>query len=237
MTLLPAEREVAVDIARRLIAIDPFAPAVSIVSSPSSEARVQQLFVYLAQATIEDDLPVHCRFADTRVLPSLLARLSAGQAARVAIDVRGWSWIDHLGKAASWRPSLQSPAVEADGERHVVLSVVQLDAMLASSEPDTMFDLLLENTPELVPAEGRGRFRDRLGDILASADARSVEAPNDRLQFIVLALGFGETFHNDAGLQATWGGIATRQTTLVEAMKTWDDAFWKRLEMRRAGPP
>ncbi len=237
MAALPPDRDTAVDMVTRLVAIDPRAPAVSIVWSSSSEAAVGQLFTYLAQATIDDDFPVHCRFADTRVLPTLLARLSARQAARVAIDVRGWSWIDHLGHVASWRPTLESPAVEADVDRHLVVSMLQLHAMLAASEPDTMFEMLLENTPELVPAEGRGRFRDRLSSILASADTRSVEAPKDRLQFVILSLGFGDAFHDDADLQATWRRMATRQMTLVEAMATWGDALWKRLELRRASRP
>jgi len=109
--------------------------------------------------------------------------------------------------------------------------------MLASSEPDTMFDLLLENTPELVPAKGRGYFRDRLSRILHSADTRSVEIPQDRLQFLILGLGFGEAFHNNEDLQTTWHAIAAKQTTLLDSMKNWDDDFWKRLETKEGALP
>jgi len=100
-----------------------------------------------------------------------------------------------------------------------------------------MFDLLLDNTPELVPAKDRGHFRVRLSRILRSADARSVEKPNDRFQFVILGLGFGESFYANANLTTTWRAIAAKQTTLVDAMKTWDDDVWKQLETVEGEPP
>ena len=234
---LPRNRELALNLVRRFIAIDARAPAISIVCSTSSSEALERLFSYLAQATIDGDLPVYCRFADTRVLPRLLAQLSGKQAARVSLDVRSWSWVDHLGNTESWQFSRDVPSCETDGDPHLSLSTLQLHAMLDSSEPDTMFDLLLDNTPELVPAKDRGHFRDRLSRILRSADARSVDKPNDRFQFVILGLGLGEAFCANADLTTTWRAIAAKQTTLVDAMKTWDADFWKRLETFEGEPP
>jgi len=234
---LPRDRELALNLVRRLIAIDARAPAISIICSTSSSDTLEHLFSYLARATIDGDLPVYCRFADTRVLPRLLAQLSGKQAARVSLDVRSWSWVDHLGNTESWQSPRDAPPSETDGDPHLSLSTLQLNAMLASSEPDTMFDLLLDNTPELVPAKDRGHFRVRLSRILRSADARSVEKPNDRFQFVILGLGFGESFYANANLTTTWRAIAAKQTTLVDAMKTWDDDVWKQLETVEGEPP
>lgn len=234
VALLPSDPDRAADIAKRLIALDPRAPAVSVLRSASTEDELIGLFAYLAQATVDGDLPVHCRFADSRVLPGLLPRLSPSQQARLTRAVSRWTWIDHLGQSASWQPPVAAEAVDADAEPHLKLSMSQVDAILAESEPDTIFALLLDTTPELVPDDRRGAFRDRLSRILVSAATLSVELPNDRLQYVILALGFGETFHQEPELQSTWQALARKQTTLQAAMQTWDDAFWDRLEARRA---
>lgn len=231
--LLPAERATAAAVVKGLIGIDPRASAISVLRSPSSQTALTTLFAYLAQATVDGDLPVHVRFADTRILPSLLAQLSPAQAARVATDVRGWTWVDHRGRVASWSPPLALATAEADPARHLLLSMPQFDAMMAASEPDTMFSLLRDNTPEVVPAEGRGGFRDQLRSLLAIAEGRSVVGANDRLQFMILGLGFGETFHEDPELQPTWQAVASRRMTLKAAVQAWDRALWKRLESKR----
>ena len=227
---LPDEPTAAVDVARRFVEIDPVAPAVSVFASPSSEQALAGLFAYLAQATIDGDLPVHCRFADTRILPSLLTRLAPQQVARVARDISSWSWIDHLGVVASWQ---RSGASSADDSPHLQLTMPQMDAMLRASEPDTMFELLRDNTPELLPAEHRGKFRDRIAGLLVRADGRQVETSKDRLQFLILGLCFDDTVDEEPELQPTWQAIANRQTTLLAAMQAWDDALWERRELRR----
>ena len=219
----------------RFLAIAPTSPAFSLLESSSSVADLTRLFGYLAQARIDGDLPLHCRFADSRVLPQLLHNLSPAQRSRVAADVSAWAWLDNLGAVQAWRRAAgNEPASSIDRASSLELDKLQFAAMLDASEPDTMFSLLIDNTPELVPSQGRGEFRDRLSKILGRASARHLVTPNDRLQFAILSLSCGDAFHEHADLQPTWFAIEEQDSTLVEQMKQWSDEFWARLQNREA---
>jgi hypothetical protein len=230
---LPGDTEEAHAVVRRLIALNPVASAFSLVTARADLSQLQQLFGYLAQARIDGDLQVHCRFADTRVLPHLLAALAAPQLARVSNEIEQWAWTDHLGQAASWSAKgVAADAVAPDVSPHLELDARQFSTMLDASEPDTVFSLLVDNTPELVPAQDLGDFRDRLSTILERATARRLAAPNDRWQFAVLALSCKDAFDDHPGLQATWQAVA-KGATLVDQMKLWDDELWAQLETRQ----
>jgi hypothetical protein len=229
---LPSDAEHAHAMLRRLMALNPLASAVSLVTSSGSLSALQQLFGYLAQARIDGDLQVHCRFADTRVLPHLLSTLSAPQLAKVSKAIQQWVWTDHLGQAASWSAkTIVADVAAPDMAGQLELDARQFGAMLDASEADTVFSLLVDNTPELVPPKNLGDFRDRLSTILERATARHLAAPNDRWQFAVLALSCRDGFDDHPGLQKTWLAVA-EGATLVDEMKLWDDELWARLEGR-----
>jgi hypothetical protein len=218
---------------KRLIDIDKRAPAFSVIESPVPLKELQSLCGYLALAQVDGDLKVHCRFADTRVLPHLLSALSAPQLARVSMAITQWSWVDHLGQKRQWAaPARAVTAGLADASPHLELNMAQFNALLDASEPDTMFSLLTENTPELVPADARGNFRDALAAILMTANKLVLTSPNDRWQFVVLSLSCGAKFHEHAELQPMWLAIKQRGTTLVEEMKLWSDSLWAELERK-----
>lgn len=219
----------------RLLALDAAAPALSLVRTQHGLDALRSLSAYLSRARIDGDMLTHCRFADTRVLPVLLKTLAASQQHRVAHAVQSWGWIDQLGQGMQWHAAQQDTTVlHVDGSEFLELDASQFAAMLDASEPDTMFALLCDNTPELVPAEGRGDFRELLAAVLGRADQRQLTAANDRLQFIVLSLSCGGHFHDAAELQDMWCEIAQGQTTLVESMKRWSDTLWSRLQ---SSPP
>jgi len=214
----------------RLMALNPQAPAFSVIESAASPAELSRLCAYLAQVTIDDDLLVHCRFADVRVLSQLSRTLSPSQLLRVSTCIDAWYWQDHLCTVQRWPPAVESTAMaQADASQHLSMDKMQFAAMLDASEPDTVFLLLLENTPELVPHTNRGQFRDRISYLLARADLRHLTSPNDRFQFAVLGLSCGDDFDEHPGLQATWSAIERGQT-LVEAMKDWSETLWDQLQ-------
>jgi Domain of unknown function (DUF4123) len=218
---------------KRLIDIDKRAPAFSVIESPVPLKELQSLCGYLALAQVDGDLKVHCRFADTRVLPHLLNALSAPQLARVSMAITRWSWVDHLGQNRQWAtPARALTTGLADASPHLELNMAQFNALLDASEPDTMFSLLTENTPELVPADARGDFRDALAAILATANGLMLTSPNDRWQFVVLSLSCGVKFHEHPELQPMWLTIKQGTSTLVDEMKLWGDALWAELERK-----
>ena len=228
---LPSDPSTAMAGLQEVIALDPRSPATSLIASTAGSNELAGLCAYLAEVLVDGDLPVHCRFADTRVLPQLLRVLSASQARRVSSCIGGWSWHDHLGRTSQWAPTSDDAALsDVDASPTLRLDQAQFATMLDASEPDTMFSLLLENTPELVPHAQRGYFRDHLSLILARADTRSLDSPNDRLQFVVLSLSCGDRFDEHLGLLSTWAAIGQQKRTLVDEMKGWSDSLWEQLQ-------
>ena len=124
------------------------------------------------------------------------------------------------------RSGLDAAPLALDGALNLELNSEQFSAMLAASEPDTVFHLLLDNTPELVPKTDRGNFHDQLQRILGVANKLKLTTPNDRLQFSILSLSCGEDFHARAVLTPTWRAIAFGGSTLEAEMKKWTDAVW-----------
>jgi Domain of unknown function (DUF4123) len=235
LVALPTETNSVIAGLERIVSLDPLSPAFSLIKSAASRTQLSRLTDYLAQARIDGDLLVHCRFADARVLPQLLQGLSVEQRSRVSVDITAWSWLDHLGTIQNWNAGdgATPDSAEPDSSPHLELDKSQFGAMLDASEPDTTFSLLMDNTPELVPSHGRGQFRDHLSQILARASMRCLVAPNDRLQFVILSLGCGDAFHDHRALQATWLAIAQRGATLVDEMKGWSDELWDQLQNRK----
>jgi hypothetical protein len=216
-------------------AIEPTGAGLSVVCSRAGEQALQATLAYLALATVDGELRLHCRCADARVLTNLLPVLSAAQAARVARSVQSWWWLGASGSVSHWpvaRPQAPGGA-EADPLDHLHLNAKQFARMMDDGEPDIMFAMLLDKTSELVPDTGRGDFRTQLQRILATASRFAVTQAPDRLQFAVLSLASGEDFHAHPGLEPTWRNIRERGANLKQEMTTWSDALWTEIDNGR----
>ena len=208
------------------------APAISWIQTTATLAELQQLAGYLSQVRIEDRrAPMHCRFADTRVLPHLLESLSPAQQRRVANVVAQWHWFDRRGSPVRW---LVDPINQTspDPDANLRLDIGQFRHMRRRSEADAIFKLLVEQTPTLVPEGERGRFHAELSTTLDTANGYAVTELEDRLQFVVLALSCGSDFHRLSYLDDTWRALKGGQARLSTRMATWDDAIWQQLEQR-----
>ena len=228
---LPEDRASTLAGLQRLLDLDRRAPAFSVIESRATLPELQMTCSYLALSRVDADILVHCRFADVRILPELLDVLSVAQRARVALTISGWSWANHVGVLRRWYSDAAAVGDKAaDASGHLELSKTQFATMLDASEPDTVFSLLLENTPELVPTDRRGHFRDRLSGILRTASSRRLISPMDRFQFAILSLSCSERFHLHPSLRSTWQAIESQGSTLVEQMKLWSDELWEELQ-------
>jgi len=221
----------------RWVAIEPTAAGLSVLCSAASPDELQSVLAYLALATVEDDQRLHCRCADVRVLTNLLPALSLAQSLRAARAVQSWWWLDELGTPRYWSAGLaagaQEPAPTPDRSDHLQLSNGQFARMLDASEADIIFSLLLDKTSELVPATGRGDFRLTLQRVLATATRFAVTQTPDRLQFVVLSLATGESFHGHPELASTWLNVREHGASLTREMESWSDDLWAELDSGR----
>lgn len=219
------------------VALDPTGAGLSIIGSLSALTEVSWALRYLALATVGDDLTLHCRCADARVLTHLLPILTAPQAAKLVPTIDTWWWWDAQGRVGSWTPdqagALPPGSVTSISSDHLQLSNTQYAEMMDRSEPDIIFSLLMDKTSELVPETGRGDFRAVIQRILEVATQYAVTQTPDRLQFVVLSLATGESFHQHPALKAMWQRIREHGASLSKEMNAWSDELWADLDHGR----
>lgn len=216
------------------VALEPTGAGLSVISSGAEMPQMLPTLSYLALATVEGGLPLHCRCADARVLAHLLAVLTDEQTALVSQTVASWWWWDAEGRPGSW---MAGPAgglkAQPSSDSHLQLTSGQYAMLMDRSEPDIMFSLLMDKTSELVPDDDRGAFRALLQRILLTADGYAVQQTMDRLQFIVLSLATGEAFHLHPALQAMWQRVRAQGASLSQEMESWSDDLWAELDHGR----
>jgi len=206
------------------------APAISWLRTEAALTGLRSLAHYLSRVRVEGNpRPVHCRFADTRVLPHVLEALSPAQRRRVAETVQQWHWFDRTGAPASLTLDVGSQQTP-DPEPYLHFDIAQFRQVRNGSEADAIFKLLLEQTPSLVPASRRGYFHVDVSAVLETAGRYGVEALEDRLQFVVLSLSCGRDFHRLACLEETWSAVREGGARLSTRMASWDEAMWEQLE-------
>ena len=207
------------------------APAISLLRGVDSQVPLQHTFAYMAKVRIEQrKAPVHCRFADTRVLPELLGCLTTSQRLRIAFAIQSWYWPTREGALAAWQGAIGATEIKMrDDSSTLQLSVKQFRRMQHAAEPDSIFLMLCQQTPELVPAVARGAFHAKLMRMLATAEALGIKEIKDKLQFVVLSLTCGEDFHAVQALQPTWVKVA-EGGHLHLLMQAWSDALWEQLD-------
>lgn len=223
------------DAIARLYRLAGDATALSWLHSERGLATLQTMAAYLGKVRVQDrKAPVHCRFADTRVLPSLLRVLRPDQSAPLRGALQTWHWLGREGELQRWSPGSDALTTRQETEAMLALSIDQFRVMQAEAEPDTVFSFLLDKTPELVPGENRGNFHGCLRRYLQLANTLALRSPQDRQQFMVLSLSSGEGFHEISALQPTWKAIAEGHLTLCAAMRSWNAEIWDALESRHS---
>ena len=222
----------AMELVRGLMLSDRTAPAFSFFRSAASIADLQDLFGNLALPRVEGGPDMHCRFADTRVLPSLLKTVSPIQALRVGSLISEWIWFNRTNEIGRWSVAGGEPlaAYTPDALARAELTEQQFASMLDAGEADSIFCALVEKTPEVVPENFRGQFHTILQKHLDAATRRFVVQPTDRLQFVVLCLTCGGDFDRRPDLESTWRSIRESKASLSERMKTWSDELWNQLQ-------
>ncbi|WIX07854.1 DUF4123 domain-containing protein [Xanthomonas oryzae] len=230
----PEDQEARHYTIRQLYRFAGSATAVSWLWSDQARIALQRMAGYLAKVHIEDrKAPVHCRFADTRVLPHLLQVLTPTQSLPVRDAVSAWHWLGREADTEAWHPRSTAADEASPALAPLRLSIGQFRAMQVAAEPDVLFSSLLDKTPELVPTDDRGQFHRVIKQHVQTANALSLSTQQDRLQFLILSLSCGNDFYEIPALQPVWTSIAQHKIGLCDSMRSWGDVIWKALETRR----
>lgn len=206
-------------------------PALSIIVTEHPADDIVATLANLITVNTTDKQSFYCRFADTRVIPVLTKVLSEEQTNTALTTIKHWYYVNRIGnlEAAIHREHEANTRVFYS-PMSLLLNEQQFADMLETSEPDNIFGLLCEVSADLVPEEARGIFHKRLEHILELTQLKSINDIPDQLQFIILALSYGEDFHELNILQDTWHKIRNQTAKFGQLMADWPDEIWQCLE-------
>jgi hypothetical protein len=205
-------------------------PGLSFVACRADRAALSARLIWLAMAHQDDGPPMHCRFADTRVLPSLLDRLTADQGAVLTQEVAEWAWIarDATLRVKAFAPT--NAVVPSAVQERFSLDPAQFDGLLADAEPDMVFQMLDEKMFELIPEAPPHEVHARLAGLIDAARGHGITDLPDLFQYAVV--GFSTTDHFDLhpAVQETWQRLKNGDGRFGEVAEQWPDNVWKELE-------
>lgn len=204
-------------------------PGLSFIAARPSRAPLTQKLIWLASCRTEDDQHLHCRFADTRMLPSLLDCLKAEQRAVLAETIAEWAWI---ARDATWRAYAFVPAgekPEPTEQSSFRLDAKQFAGMLTQAEPDMVFQMLVENMPDLIPDLPAHDMHTRLVCLLDAARGHGVADLPDLFQYAVVGLSTIDRFDQHPALQETWQRLKRGEGRFGELAEQWPQEVWQDL--------
>jgi len=206
-------------------------PALSIIVTEHHADDIVATLANLITVNTTDKQSFYCRFADARVIPVLTKILSEEQTNTTLTTIKHWYYVNRIGNLeATIHREHKANTHVFYSPMSLLLNEQQFADMLKASEPDNIFGLLCEVSADLVPEEARGIFYKRLAHILELAQLKSINDIPDQLQFTILALSYGEGFHELNILQDTWYKILNQPARFGQLMADWPDEIWQRLE-------
>lgn len=210
-------------------------PGLSFIAARPSRADLTQKLIWLASCRTEDGQHLHCRFADTRMLPGLLDCLTAEQRAVLAETIAEWAWI---ARDATWRAYAFEPI--GDQPEPTEQSLFRLDAkqfagMMTRAEPDMVFQMLVENMPDLIPEQPAHDIHAHLVYLLDAARGHGVADLPDLFQYAVVGLSTVDTFDRHSAVQETWQRLKRGEGRFGQLAEQWPEEVWQ--DLHRATNP
>jgi hypothetical protein len=156
-------------------------PMLSVIASRIPLAELKRRWEPLHWIRTEDGQRLLLRFADTRVLPSLARVLLPEQWAGLCGALQHWLYVDREGQPAACEPA--STAIEPSTA--LELSSTQLNALMAASEPDTLYDYFQEKLPEMLPKGcAPSQLYRAMTDVCHFADKQGINVWSDRVALV-----------------------------------------------------
>lgn len=182
------------DLLKRIIRHCSERPMLSMIASYEPIDKLKQMWENLHWVSDVDNQPMMLRIADTRILPSLPAILNPAQWAALTSSIAHWLYINREGQLNAL--ALAPKTVKADEK--IKLTQAQLNEFLTAAEPDALIDFLVDNMPDVMPANLKGSaIYELIKQSCKIAHTYKVEAFNDRVSLAVAAcLTLGDSNQN-----------------------------------------
>lgn len=209
-------------------------PGLSLISSSQSQAQLCERLIWLAKVDTEDGQSLHCRFADTRVLPSLLGLLRPEQHNHLAEVISEWAWIGRDATFEERRIRTTETQKRIADDEPFDLDAKQYERLLNEAEPDMVFQMLAEKMPDVVPEMPPHQTHVRLANMLSSARQYGLADFPDLFQYAVVGLVTQDDFDQNPVLAPTWARIKAGKGRFGELAVQWSEEIWNSLGTRVA---
>lgn len=199
-------------------------PMLSFLSSALHLDAFNTHIAPLVEVTTEDGLRWPVRFADTRIIPGLLAILHDKQRAALLNPIGGWWIVDRTGEIASLPINPKGEMIMPWPNRELALDDAQFARLLTTSEPDTIIHSISTAVPEALagklPAEAYSVVRQHC----TLADQHGITGSEDRVRLSLLGL----TLPGAADREPIRGILprAGRGEPLSALLDALPDEFW-----------
>jgi Domain of unknown function (DUF4123) len=206
-------------------------PGLSFIATQKPRTELCERLIWLAKVDTDDGQSLHCRFADTRVLPGLLALLKPEQHNSLAAVMTEWAWVTRDAKLKS-QPIRVVEARERimDGEPFR-FDNKQFDALLTEAEPDMVFQMLVDEMPDALPDSPSHAIHQRLVRLLDAAHHHSILDLPDLFQYAVVGLATCDDFDLHPEIQDTWQQISNEGKRFRDLVMHWPDDVWEKLRI------
>jgi hypothetical protein len=210
-------------------------PALAAMDACEGVTSLSHCLSWFAQAFTPDNLELYCRLADTRITPALLQVMDDEQRVKIGQNILQWQVVNRLGTLEALLPNIkaqhkdETPFKKFTSGKSFTLSDKQFATLMQKSEPDTVFQSLLKDNPDLVPAADRGLFHQRLETITERAHQRGIEGSTDMVMFTIVALNTGDKFDAHPVLEETWESIKQKGASFNKLVNAWPDKIWNEL--------
>lgn len=176
-------------------------PMLSVLCSAlPAQALIAHFRPYLLART-EDSLEWPVRWADTRVLPILIASLKPAEYTHFMAPIHGWSCLDRSGEMLEWLgDGLPYPA-PADFDCWP-LDDARFSQLVAEAEADAIIAALHDTQPDLFDLQEHATNHACVKKHLAIASQYGIESAGSRRHFAMLALMLNDDFAEHSAMQA-----------------------------------
>lgn len=182
-------------------------PMLSLIVSaiPANALRVH-LQPYL-RARTADGLEWPVRWADTRVLPGLLAALTPAEREHLLSPINQWLTLDREGAPVRWQGAGKA-SPDPVGFDCWPLDEARFSKLLVDAEADAVLSQIDERRPDLLTDGMPADIHRRVARQLLLATRHHIDKAPDRLHFAMLGLIFAPGFVDALPMQAALARIA-----------------------------